>query len=77
MERILVVSYCFTTDPYVVAYQRVNVNNMALVTIEMTAVRHYPIITIAVLIPNVTQFVQKAYIITNKAQKFQILDPFV
>ena len=27
----------------------------------------------AVLIPNVTQFVQKAYIITNKAQKFQIL----
>ena len=26
------------------------------------------------LIPNVTQFVHKAYIITNKAQKFQILD---
>ena len=28
----------------------------------------------AVLIQNVTQFVQKAYIITNKAQKCQILD---
>ena len=28
----------------------------------------------AVLIPNVIQFMQKAYIITNKAQKFQILD---
>ena len=28
----------------------------------------------AILIPNVTQFVQKAYIITSKAQKFQILD---
>ena len=59
---------------------------MALVAMETTAVRHYPIITkkpkdkrlfwpkYAVLIPIITQFVQKAYIITNKAQKFQVLD---
>ena len=84
-ERILVVSYWFTTDPYVVAYQSVNVINMTLVAMETAAVRHYPIITkhkdkrlfwpkYAVLIPNVTQFVQKAYIITNKEQKLQILD---
>ena len=40
-----VVSYWFTTDPYAVAYQRVYVINMALVAMETTAVRHYPIIT--------------------------------
>ena len=45
VERIFVVSYLFTTDPYTIANQRVNVINMALVAMETTAVRHYPIIT--------------------------------
>ena len=58
---------------------------MALVAMETTAVRHYPSSQkhkgkrlfwpkYAVLVPNVTQFMQNAYFITNKAQKFQILD---
>ena len=45
VERIFVVSYWFTTDPYAVAYQRVYVIYVALVAMETTAVRHYPIIT--------------------------------
>ena len=51
---------------------------------ETATVRHYPTFTKhrnkgyfdqndAVLIPNVSQFVQKAYIIANKVQKFHLL----
>ena len=66
-------------------YAWVNVIDMALVTMETTVVGHHTPSSqkhnekrlfwpkYAVLIPNVTQFVQNAYIITNKAQKFQIL----
>ena len=41
VRRIFVVSYC-TTDPYGVAFKRVDVINSALVAMETTAVRHYP-----------------------------------
>ena len=51
---------------------------------ETAAVRHYPTIpkhrnkdyfdqNNTVLIPNVTQFVQKTYFIANKVQKFQLI----
>ena len=42
VRQIFVVSYWFTTDPYAVAFKRVNVINSALVAMEMAAVRHYP-----------------------------------
>ena len=53
---------------------------------ETAAVRHYPTVTKkhrnkcyfdqnnTVRIPNITNFVHKAYIIANKVQKLQILD---
>ena len=52
---------------------------------ETAAVRHYPTVpktynkgyfdqNNTVLIPNVTQFVQKTYFIANKVRKFQLID---
>ena len=64
----------------------VNVINLALVAMETAAVRHYPTSSQkhrnkgyfdqnnAVLIPNVTQCVQKTYFIANKVRKFQLID---
>ena len=83
-KRILIVSYWFIIDPCAVAFKRVNVINSTLVAMETAAVRHYPTVTKhrnkgyfdqndTVLIPNVTQFVHKAYVIANKVQKFELL----
>ena len=70
---------------YAVPFKMVNVINLALVAMAMAAVHHYPTITKTyrnkgyfdqnntVLIKHVTQFVQEAYIIGNKVQKFQFL----
>ena len=52
---------------------------------EMAAVRHYPTVTKTdnegyfyqnntVRVPNVTNFVHKAYIIANKVEKLQLLE---
>ena len=85
VRQIFVVSYWFTTDPYAVAFKRVNVINSALVAMETAAVRHYPTVrkhrnkgyfdqNNTVLIPNVTQFVQKTYFTANKVRKIQLID---
>ena len=61
----------------VVTFKKVNVINSALVAITQPSQKHrnkgYFDQNNTVLIPNVTQFVQKTYFIANKVRKFQLI----
>ena len=87
LDKFLLYHIDLQLTQYAVAFKRVNVINSALVAMETQPFAIRPTQpspkhrnksffdqNTTVLIPNVTQLVQKTYFIANKVQKIQVVD---